>query len=137
MTPPQSLRLLEALAQEFNARRWGDVRALYHDDALLRTVAAHHQVLGPDELMEVFAHLDETVYLVGKEQRVVPIDDHAIMVIASLRHESRMGVAHDQVCWLLTYKDDLVYRSCDFTSETAARAAYAEHGIELGIHEHS
>src|SRR5690349_7234567 len=30
------------------------------------------------------------------------------MVIGSLRHESTGGVAHDQVCWLLTYKDDLV-----------------------------
>jgi hypothetical protein len=59
------------------------------------------------------------------------------MVIASLRHENTRGVAHDQICWLLTYKDDLVYRSCDYASEAAARAAYAEHGLALGIHEHS
>ena len=137
MSTPRSLALLDALEREFTARRWSNVRSLYHDEALLRTVAAQHQVLGPDELMEVFAHLDDTVYLIGKEQRVIPIDDHAAMVIASLRHETRMGVAHDQVCWVLTFKDDLVFRSSDYTSEAAARSAYTEHGIDLGIHEHS
>ena len=97
MSSPRSLALLDALERQFTAREWSNVRSLYHDEALLSTVAAQHQVLGPDELMEVFAHLDDTVYLIGKEQRVIPIDDHAAMVIASLRHETRMGVAHDQV----------------------------------------
>ena len=137
MTEPRSLTLHDALAAAFNAGQWPQVRELYHDEALLCTVAANHQVLGPDELMEVFARLDETAYLIGKDQRVVPIDDHAIMVIASLRHENSMGVAHDQVCWLLTFKDDLVFRSRDYPSEQTARSAYAEHGLELGIHEHS
>jgi hypothetical protein len=137
MAPPRSLALLEALEREFTARRWSDVRSLYHDEALLRTVAAGHRVLDPDELMEVFAHLDDTVYLIGSERRVIPIDDNAAMVIASLRHESSMGVAHDQVCWLLTFKDELVFRSSDYVSEAAARSAYGENGIGLGIHEHS
>jgi hypothetical protein len=131
------LVLLDALEREFTARQWSNVRSLYHDEALLRTIAAQRQVLGPDELMEVFAHLKDTAYLVGKEQRIIPIDDHAAMVIASLRHETHMGVAHDQVCWVLTFKDDLVFRSADYTSEAAARSAYTDHGIDLGIHEHS
>jgi hypothetical protein len=131
------LVLLDALEREFTARQWSNVRSLYHDEALLRTIAAQRQVLGPDELMEVFAHLKDTAYLVGKEQRIIPIDDHAAMVIASLRHETHMGFAHDQVCWVLTFKDDLVFRSADYTSEAAARSAYTDHGIDLGIHEHS
>jgi hypothetical protein len=135
MATPRSLALHDALAAAFTERRWEDVRSLYHDDALLCTVAAHHEVLGPDELMEVFARLDQTAYMIGKDPRAVPIDDHAVMVIASLRYENSMGIAHDQVCWLLTFKDDLVYRSRDYPSEAAARAAYAEHGIDIGIHE--
>ena len=132
---PRSLALHDALASAFNARQWDEVRALYHDDALLCTVAAQHQVLGPDELMVVFAGLDKTAYLIGAEQRVVPIDDHAVIVTAPLRYEHGRGVAHDQKCWLLTFKDDLVFRSCDYATEAAARGAYAEHGIEIGIHE--
>ena len=135
--PPRSLALHDALAAAFNARQWDAVRSLYHDDALLRTVAARHKVLGPDELMEVFAGLDKTAYLIGSEQQVVPVDDDAVIVMASLRYEHNRGVAHDQKCWLLTFKDDLVFRSCDYPTEVAARAAYAEHGIDLGIHEHS
>jgi len=132
---PRSLALHDALASAFNARQWDEVRSLYHDDALLCTVAAQHQVLGPDELMEVFAGLDKTAYLLGAEQQVVPIDDHAVIVTAPLRYEHSHGVAHDQKCWLLTFKDDLVFRSCDYATESAARAAYAEHGVEIGIHE--
>lgn len=134
MSPLRVTALHDALAAAFNARRWDHVRALYHDDALLRTVAAQHRVLDPDELMEVFARLDKTAYLIGPEQAVIPIDDDAVMVMASLRYERGRGVAHDQKCWLLTFKDDLVYRSSDYTNENAARAAYAEHGIDLGIH---
>jgi len=50
---------------------------------------------------------------------------------------TRGGVAHDQKCSLLTFKDELAFQSCDFATETAARAAYAQYGIEIGIHEHS
>ena len=136
MSEPRSLFLHDALADAFNARQWDAVRALYHDDALLCTVAAQHEILGPDELMKVFARLDDTNYAIGQQQRVVPIDDNAIMVLASLRYENTRGVAHDQKCWLLTFKDDLVFRSRDYTGEEAARAAYAENGLELGIHQH-
>jgi hypothetical protein len=129
--------LHDALEREFNARQWGAVRSLYHDEALLCTVAAHPKVLGPDELMDVFGRLDQTAYEIGREHRVIPIDDHAIIVSAPLRYENEVGVAHDQKTWLLTFKDDLVYRSCDDSSEEAARAAYAAHGIDIGIHEHS
>jgi hypothetical protein len=135
--PPRSLALHDALATAFNARRWDEVRSLYHDDALLCTVAAKHRVLGPDELMEVFADLDKTAYLIGAEQQVVPIDDHAVIVMAPLRYEHGRGVAHDQKCWLLTFKDDLVFRTSDYPSEAVARAAYAEHGIDIGLHERS
>ena len=39
-------------------------------------------------------------------------------------------------CWLLTFKDDLVFRSCDYATEAAAQGRrMSEHGIEIGIHE--
>ena len=60
MSPLRVVALHDALAAAFNSKQWDSVRALYHDEALLRTVAAHHQVLGPDELMEVFSKLDKT-----------------------------------------------------------------------------
>ena len=137
MSPVRVVALHDALAAAFNSKQWDTVRSLYHDEALLRTVAADHKVLGPDELMAVFSNLDKTNYLIGEEQSVIPIDDQAFMVIASLRYENSRGIAHDQKCWLLTFKDNLVFRSSDYPNEWAARAAYAEHGIDLGIHEHS
>ena len=59
---PRSLRLLDAVASAFNRRDWDGLRTLYHDDALLVTVIAHGNVVGPDELMDIFRDLDQTAY---------------------------------------------------------------------------
>ena len=37
--------------------------------------------------------------------------------------------------WVITFKDDLVYRTCFIVPEAEARTAYDEHGLDLGIHE--
>ncbi len=131
---PRSLPLLDAVASAFNRRDWDRLRTLYHDDALLVTVIAHGNVVGPDELMDIFRDLEQTAYLIGREQRVVAIDDHAVIVVAPLRYEpSAGGIAHSSRAWLLTFKDELVYRSRDFHDEQEARDAYALHGIDLGV----
>jgi SnoaL-like domain len=122
------------VAGAFNGRDWDRLRTLYHDDALLVTVIAHGKVVGPDELMDIFRGSDQTPYLIGRDQRIVAIDDDAVIVMAPLRYESGSGaIAHSRRAWLLTFKDDLVFRTHDYQGEQEARDAYAQHGIGLGV----
>ena len=129
----RSLMLLDAVSVAYTARDWAMLRTLYHDEARLSTVAAHGRVVGPDELMIIFEELTRTPYSLGPAS-VVAIDDHAAIVTAPLRYPLEQGgIAHDEKTWLLTFKDELVYRSMAYDSQASARAAYAEHGISLGL----
>ena len=131
----RSLELIAAVDEAFSCGDWPGLRRLYHDDALLCTVAAHERIVGPDELMEVFAGLAGTVYSIGSTQTVA-IDDAAVVVSGQLRYPlEHGGIADSPKVWLLTFEDDLVYRSRAYRSVTEAREAYERHGIGLGLDE--
>jgi ketosteroid isomerase-like protein len=131
--PARSLALIEAVAEAFDGGDWEALRALYHDDALLRTMAAHERIVGPDELIEVFASLDSTTYQIG-DTDTEAIDDDAVIVSGPLRYPQESGdTAYAAKSWILTFKDELVYRSNSYASPERARRAYLQYGIDLGI----
>lgn len=132
-SPPESLVLIEAVAEAFGNGEWEALRSLYHDDALLCTMAAHERIVGPDELVEIFAALDSTTYQIGDTQTEA-IDDHAVIVSGPLRYPQETGdTAYAERSWLLTFKDGLVFRSNSYASAERARTAYLQYGIEIGI----
>lgn len=117
----------------YRGQDWVGLRRLYHDEALLCTQAADGRVVGPDEVVGIFEDLQRTVYSVGEAANVI-VDDDAVMVSARLRYQPASGgMADVKRVWLLTFKDGLVYRSRYYRSETEALAAYAAHGIGLGL----
>ncbi len=132
---PRSLVLLELVSEAYTSHDWEGLRTLYHDEALLCTVADHESVVGPDEVIEVFKRAAGTAYSVGPPAAVVALDDHAVKVTARVRYPLKGGgIGDSERTWLLTFKDGLVFRSRSYHSRAEARAAYAEHGIERGIH---
>ena len=84
----RSLELIAAVDEAFSCGDWPALRRLYHDDALLCTVAAHERLVGPDELMEVFAGLAGTVYSIGSTQTIA-IDDNAVVVSGAVAIPTR------------------------------------------------
>ena len=131
---PTALELIEAVDTAFKARDWPTLRRLYHEEALLCTVAAHERIVGPDELMEIFGALDDTPYSIG-ETRTEAIDDATVLVSAQLRYPlAAGGIADAHRAWLLTFREGLVWRTRFFRNDTEAQAAYAELGIDLGMH---
>jgi hypothetical protein len=131
---PASLDLVSHVAAAYDKKDWRALRALYHDDARLFTSAAGEQVVGPDELMDVFEALQNSTYAVGATT-TEPIDDHAVLISGRLRHPlPGGGLGDSHRSWILTFKDGLVWRSCFYRSDDEARAAYERHGIDLDIH---
>lgn len=124
---------MEAVSDAFNRSDWTTLRTLYHEQARLCTVAAHERVVGPDELIAVFERLDQTTYLIG-ETTTEAIDDDAAIVSANVRFPLEAGgVGYAPKTWLLTFKGGLVYRTSAYSSSERAKAAYRQHGIDLGI----
>jgi ketosteroid isomerase-like protein len=129
----RSLSLVQAVFDAFDRSDWATLRDLYHEDARLRTVAAHGRIVGPDELMSVFEGLEQTAYHIG-EATIEAIDDDAVVVSAHLRYPlEQSGIGYASKSWLLTFKDGLVYRTDAYGSMEKARLAYRQHGVELGI----
>ena len=86
-----------------------------------------------NELFTAFAGLEHTSYQVG-ETTTEAIDDSAVIVSAQLRYpDEQGGVVYAPKSWVLTFKDDLLYRSRAYPSPDRARAAYRRHGVELGM----
>ena len=129
-----SLELTRAVSDAYVEADWARLRSLYHDDALLCTIAAHQEILPPDQLIGIFRELSEHSVYEVHQQGVEAIDDSAVLVSGQIRYPlPNGGFGHGERTWVLTYKDGLLYRSCAYRNEAQARAAYAGGGIELGI----
>lgn len=129
-----SLGLTRAVSDAYLGADWARLRTLYHDDALLCTMAAHQEILPPDALIRIFRELNEHSVYEVHQHGVVSIDDSAVLVSGQIRYPlPKGGFGHGDRTWVLTYKDGLLYRSCAYRNEAQARAAYAGEGIELGI----
>ncbi len=129
------LVVLASFSDAYQRGDWTELRSFYHEDALLCTQAAYQRVVGPDEVVSIFADLEGTAYSLGQTTSVA-IDESAALVSAQLRYPlEHGGMADGHRYWVITFKDDLVYRTCFYRSEAEARTAYDEHGLDLGIHE--
>ena len=130
----RSLSLTKAVSDAYVNSDWVALRALYHDDALLSTLAAQQEIVPPDELLQIFARVTtETIYAIDATETTA-IDDDAVLVTGRIRFPlASGGFGEGRRAWILTFKDGLLYRTCAYTSAARARAAYAQHGVDLGI----
>lgn len=128
----QALRLLEAISYAFATRDWTALRALYHDEALILSVAGGDRLLTPDELIEVLAAIEVKRYLTDDDETDA-LDENAVIVAGLVRERHAVEITYTPSAWVLTFKDGLVWRSRAYDSVEEARAAYAQAGIDLGM----
>jgi hypothetical protein len=122
------------LSRVFPSRDWMALRALYHPSALIMTVTGGPSPLTADETVaELERASQDIVYLVtGSDPRA--LDEHAVVVTGRMRWRMPNGGFHDAgYVWLITVRDDLVYRQAVYANTEEAAAAYRALGVELGM----
>jgi hypothetical protein len=107
-----------------------------------REFCAYHAALaaqlGAEEVSELIAAMQRAVndpqYRPPSWSSPRDIDDHAALItgVAGRRLEHDSFTEGSRV-WVMTFQDDLLYRSRVFTSAEGALRYYGEHGVDLGI----
>jgi len=128
----RALGLLEAISDAFSTRDWERLRSLYHDQARISSVAAGDRVLSADELIDVLAATEGGTYATDDTQTEA-LDENAVVVWGLVRQRDEVGSMFTASAWVLTFRDGLVLRSKAYASVDEGRAAYREHGLDLGI----
>ena len=127
-------RLISRLDAAFAARDWSAMQGLYHPDALVFTVTGGPKPFPADTVIaELERASSDAAYKVsaGPPQS---LDDYAAIITGSVRWRTPSGAFEDAShTWLITVKDDLVYRQAIYSTAADAIAAYAELGLNLGV----
>ena len=105
------LSLTDAVIRAYEDHSWERLRRLYHDQALLVTVAGGDAPLGPDETIATMrqASMDFVRSVVFDEPSA--IDAHAAVVSGTVGSRlKRGGFSLGRRGWAVTFKDKKVYR---------------------------
>jgi len=130
-------RLLEALLRFEQAHRRQsprNLRACFHDEALVESVASRGQALGPDETVEALMDaFRDGVYSI-RDWRHEEIAPQVVVSSASARRligDARMR--DEAVCWLHVGRDGLIWRVKLFRSREEALKHLEQHGPTLEL----
>jgi hypothetical protein len=131
------LSILQLVARFENAlaeRSWARIRALFHDQARIESVAAGNQALGPDETVAAMrSSAAGGIYTLGP-WTTETVGPAVAIVYSRMRHHVGKGAITDEgLYWLLTLRGDLFWRVRIFPDRAAAITCLAEHGPDLGL----
>jgi hypothetical protein len=122
------------LSRAFNSRDWHALRAVYHPGALIFTVTGGPVPLTADELVSELERASGEVMYSVHAAPPVALDPHAVIITGRMRRGMPRGGFEDAShVWLLTVRDDLIYRQAVHRDPAAAREAYEAHGVSLGV----
>lgn len=124
-------RASEAYGLGIERQDWGPLRRLYHPQALIDTPLRPGAFIPP----EAFFHDEDALRrtFIAGPRALVPIDEHAGMVLGQLRSRSDDGFRTVDRVWLLTFADDLIFRQRNLPSPAEAQALYERHGVTLAM----
>jgi hypothetical protein len=122
------------LFRAFNARNWSALKAIYHADALIFTVTGGPEPLAGAEIVaELQRASSEVMYSVHSDPPIA-LDESAVVITGRMRRGMPRGGFEDAShVWLLTTRDDLIYRQAVHRDVATARADYQRLGITLGV----
>jgi hypothetical protein len=123
------------LERRLASRSYEAIRAMYHPDARLVTMAAGSHPLPPDRAYQALMEaLRRASYQPPTSIRPVAIDDIAALGAAHIRYPTEGG-GHAAVrrVWLFTVKDGLLFRSITLHTEREAQDLYEREGRTLGF----
>jgi hypothetical protein len=123
-----TLRRYEAAHER---RALEDMRACFHDEALIESVASDACPLGPDESIDALGKaLRDGVYMIYGWQYEELAPD-VVLSITRARHRTNDRAIRDETVYrLVTSRDGLMWRVRLFRSRSDALAYLAEHGPE-------
>jgi hypothetical protein len=125
------------MSEAFAERDWERLTRLYHPKAKLQAVMAGDESLSGTELVSAFRRaVDDPGYRPPSWSSARDVDEHAALItgVAGRRLEHR-GLSEGSRAWVMTFRDDLLYRSRVFATVDEALRCYREHGVDLGIPE--
>jgi hypothetical protein len=126
--------VVEELARVFTARDWRAMRALYHPDALILTVTGGPEPLTADEIIAELERVSQDLVYTVTASAPVAIDEHAVIITGRMRRRlPQEGFEEAGHVWLLTIRDDLIYRQSVHHESEDAIAAYRAGGVTLGV----
>lgn len=125
--------LVRELGDAFKANDWARVEQLYHPEAVVQTITGGDIPLPGHAFLQILRE-SEDIHFKMPRWTATDLDANAAFVagISQRRMEPR-GFTTSPVSWVMTFQDDLLYRSAVFPSEREAKEAYARLGIQLGI----
>lgn len=131
---PHILQLVARFEDALAKRAWASIRALFHDDARIESVAAGIQANGPDTTVAAMrASAEGGIYTLGA-WTTETLGPEAAIVYSRMRHHVAKGAITDQGhYWLMTLRGDLFWRVRIFGDRAAAISCLAEHGPNLGL----
>jgi ketosteroid isomerase-like protein len=111
-----------------------EMRACFHDDAVIESVASGSRALGPDETAFALGEaLRDGVYMVYGWQ-YEELSPDVVLSITRARHRASGRAVRDETVYrLISGRDGLMWRVRLFRSRSSALAAFAEHGPSLGL----
>jgi ketosteroid isomerase-like protein len=126
--------VITELARVFERGDWPAMGRLYHPQALLATVTGGGAALTAEEVIrQLELASDDFVFSVRGSQPAA-LDEHAAIVTGFMRRRMPTGGwGEARHVWLLTVRDDLIYRQGVYPDARSAAAAYERLGIELGM----
>jgi hypothetical protein len=130
-------RLMEALLrfeQAHRRRSVAEMRACFHDEAMIESVASNGRALPPDEQAEALATaLDDGVYSI-RDWRYEEVGPQIVLSWTGARHlVTEAGMRDEVVCRLHVGRDGLMWRVKLFRTRDEALAHLEQHGPSLGL----
>ncbi len=115
-------------------RSAADMRACFHDDALVESIASDGRALGPGETLEAIgAAFGDGVYEIGNWQ-YEEISPELVLCSTGARHRlPGSGMRDEIVCRLMSGRDGLIWRAKLFRSRDEALEYLEAHGPGLGM----
>jgi hypothetical protein len=128
------LQLVARFEDALTKRSWERIRALFHDDARIESVAAGIQAHGPDETVAAMrSSAQGGIYMLGA-WTTETLGSDAAVVYSRMRHHVAKGAITDEgLYWLMTLRGDLFWRVRIFRDRVAALTCLAERGPDLGL----
>ncbi len=122
---------VERLREAADTRDWDLLRSLCHPDARLVLRMTEGAALALDDALAVLRADAEAGAYEPTHYYIDDLDESAAIAVGSV-----MG-PHDQkpkhLCWLLTFRDGLLYRQALHETSNEAEELYRKLGLELGI----
>jgi hypothetical protein len=123
------------MSEAFADRDWERLGRLYHPQAKLEAVMAGDDFMTATELIGALQRaVNAPRYRPPSWSSPRDIDDHAALITGvSGRRLEHSAFTEGSRAWVMTFRDELLYRSRVFTTSDEALRCYEEHGVELGI----